>query len=64
MLRRIARFLKQHPAIVEFVLLAVAMVAILLWAARDVNLLPTQLATMVVATVVLAGLCVWILHWE
>ncbi len=64
MFRRIARFLKQHPALVEFVLLAAAMVAILLWAARDVNLLPTQLATMVVATVVLAGLCVWILHWE
>ncbi len=64
MFGRIAQFFKQHPVLIEFVLLAAAMVAILLWAARDVNLLPTQLATMVAATIVLAGLCVWILHWE
>ena len=40
------------------------MVAILLYAARDVDLLPSQLFAMVVATVLLAGACVWILTWE
>lgn len=64
MLGRLVEFVKRHPALFEFLFLAAAMVAILLWAARDVNLLPSQLATMVVATVLLAGLCVWILHWE
>jgi hypothetical protein len=64
MLGRLVEFVKRHPALFEFIFLAAAMVAILLWSARDVNLLPTQLATLVAATIVLAGLCVWILHWE
>jgi hypothetical protein len=40
------------------------MVLILLWASKDVGLLPTQLAALVVATILLAGLCVWIIGWE
>ena len=40
------------------------MVIILLWSAKDVGLLPTQLAALVVATILLAGLCVWIIGWE
>jgi hypothetical protein len=44
--------------------LAVGMVAILIWAAKDVGLLPGQWAALIVATVLLAGLCVWIINWE
>ena len=40
------------------------MVIILLWSAKDVGLLPTQLIALVVATILLAGLCVWIIGWE
>ena len=40
------------------------MVAMLLYAARGVALLPTQLFALVVATILLAGACVWILTWE
>ena len=39
------------------------MVIMLLIASRDVGLQPTQLATLIVATIVLAGLCVWIINW-
>ena len=45
-------------------ILAVGMVAMLLYAARDVQLLPTQVLALVVATIILAGGCVWILTWD
>jgi hypothetical protein len=54
----------QHPRLAAWFALAVGMVIILLWSAKDVGLLPTQLAALVVATILLAGLCVWIIGWE
>ncbi|MBM4464470.1 MAG: hypothetical protein FJ014_02690 [Chloroflexi bacterium] len=58
------RFFSQHPRLVAWFVLAVFMVPTLLWAARDVELLPRQLAALVVSTIVLAGLCAWIIGWE
>jgi hypothetical protein len=58
------KFAAQHPRLTAWVALAIGMVAILLWSAKDVGLLPTQLAALVVATILLAGLCVWIIGWE
>lgn len=58
------RILQQHPMLVAWAVLAIGMVAMLLYAARNVGLLPTQMAALVVATVLLAGACVWILTWE
>ncbi len=60
----IRSFAGQHPRIVAWIALAIGMVLILLWAAKDVGLLPTQLLALVVATILLAGLCVWIIGWE
>jgi hypothetical protein len=40
------------------------MVVILVWSARDVGLEPGQWAALIVATIGLAGLCVWIIGWE
>jgi amino acid permease len=60
----IRTFASRHPRIVAWIALAIGMVIILLWAAKDVGLLPTQLLALAVATVVLAGLCVWIIGWE
>jgi hypothetical protein len=57
-------FAQKHPLLLAWAALAVAMVAMLLYAARDVGLLPTQLLTLVIATVGLAGACVWIISWE
>lgn len=56
--------LRAHPRLSSFVGLAVAMVAILLLASRDVALEPGQRLTLVASTIVLAGLSVWIIHWE
>ncbi len=57
-------FAGQHPRIAAWFGLAVGMVVILLWSAKDVGLLPTQLLALIVATILLAGLCVWIIGWE
>ena len=53
-----------NPRLAAWLALAIGMVVILLWSAKDVGLLPTQLAALVVATILLAGLCVWIIGWE
>lgn len=57
-------FAGRHPRIVAWIGLAIGMVIILLWASKDVGLLPTQQLALVVATIALAGLCVWIIGWE
>ncbi len=57
-------FAGQHPRLTAWIALAIGMVIILLWAAKDVGLLPTQLLALVVAVIILAGLCVWIIGWE
>ena len=60
----VRRFFSQHPRLLAWLILAVFMVPMLLWAAKDVGLLPSQLAALVVSTIVLAGLCAWIIGWE
>lgn len=57
-------FVKRHPRLTSWFVLAIGMVAILIWSARDVGLLPGQWAALIVATIGLAGLCVWIIGWE
>ena len=54
----------RHPRITAWTGLAIGMVIILVWSAKDVGLLPTQMLALVVATILLAGLCIWIIGWE
>ncbi|MGD1995482.1 MAG: hypothetical protein PVH62_01795 [Anaerolineae bacterium] len=61
---RLVEFVKRHPQLTAWFVLAVGMVAILVWSARDVGLEPGQWAALIVATIGLAGLCVWIIGWE
>jgi hypothetical protein len=58
------QFVSQHPRLTAWFVLAIGMVIILVFSARDVGLLPGQWAALVVATIGLAGLCVWIIGWE
>lgn len=57
-------FVSQHPQLTAWAVLAVGMVIILIWAAKDVGLLPGQWAALIVTTILLAGLCVWIIGWN
>lgn len=61
---KVLEFVKAHPQLTAWFALAVGMVAILVWSARDVGLVATQWAALIVATIGLAGLCVWIIGWE
>ncbi len=60
----IREFVSKHPRLVSWLVLALGMVIMLLWAAKDVGLLPGQMVALVAATILLAGLCVWIIGWE
>jgi hypothetical protein len=57
-------FVSRHPGLTAWAVLASGMVIILIWSAKDVGLLPGQWAALIVATVLLAGLCVWIIAWN
>lgn len=63
-MEKIKQFVKQHPQWSSWIVLAIGMVAILVWSARDVGLLPGQWVALIVATVAVAGLAVWIIGWE
>lgn len=57
-------FASRHPQLMAWAVLALGMVIILVWAAKDVGLLPGQWAALIIATILLAGLCVWIIGWD
>ncbi|MCK4832288.1 MAG: hypothetical protein KAS81_05945 [Anaerolineales bacterium] len=61
---RLIDWVKRHSQLSAWSALAVGMVAILVWEARDVGLLAGQWVALIVATVLVAGACVWIIGWE
>ena len=61
---KIKNFVNEHPQWISWIVLAIGMVAILVWSARDVGLLPGQWAALIIATILVAGLAVWIIGWE
>jgi protein-S-isoprenylcysteine O-methyltransferase Ste14 len=54
----------RHPRLAAWIVLALGMVILLVIEAREVGLLPTQWIALIVATVLVAGACVWIISWE
>jgi K+ transporter len=56
--------LLRHPRLAAWAVLSLGMVAILIFEARDVGLQAGQWAAMIVATVLVAGACIWIVSWE
>ena len=63
-LRTFRNFFGQHPQLGAFAGLALAMVVVVMLASRDVGLEGGQQFTLAASTVLLAGLCVWIINWE
>ena len=60
----IKEWVARHPRLTAWAVLSVGMVAILIWSARNVGLEALQWAALIVATILLAGLCVWIIGWD
>jgi hypothetical protein len=53
-----------HPRLAAWIVLSVGMIVLLAIEARDVGLLPGQWIALMVACVLVAGACVWIISWE
>jgi len=58
------QWINLHPKLAAWIALAIGMVILVVWSAKDVGLLPGQMLALVAATIGLAGLCVWIIGWE
>lgn len=59
-----AKWVSRHPRVAAWIVLSLGMVGIIVYEARDVGLLSTQWIALTVATVLVAGLCVYIVSWE
>jgi hypothetical protein len=53
----------KHPRLIAWALLAVGMIAILIFEAQEVGLQGSQWFWLVVITALVAGLCIWIITW-
>ncbi len=53
----------RHPNLTAWLALAVGMVAILVYEARDVGLEASQWFWLVAITILVAGACIWIIGW-
>ena len=63
-MNQIVNWVKLHPRLTAWIVLAVGMNAMVVYEARSVGLLIGQWAALVFATTLVAGLCVWIIGWE
>lgn len=63
-MNQIISWAKAHPKLSAWLVLAIGMVAIISYEARDVGLLAGQWAALIIATTLVAGLCVWIIGWD
>jgi hypothetical protein len=60
----VKKFVGNHPQITSWIVLAIGMVIILVWSARDVGFTSSQWIALIITTILLAGACVWIIGWE
>lgn len=57
------QWIKKHPNLTAWFVLALGMVILLLIEARDVGLETAQWFWLIVITVLVAGLAIWIISW-
>ncbi len=54
----------RYPRLSAWFVLALGMVILLVIEARDVGLLPGQWVSLIIATILVAGACIWIISFE
>jgi len=52
------------PRLSAWIVLSVGCIALLIYEARDVGLTTANWIALIVATIGVAGLCIWIVSWE
>ena len=60
---KIKNAIMKHPNLSAWFALALGMVLILVYEARDVGLQTSQWFWLIVVTVLVAGACIWIISW-
>ncbi len=60
----VVNILEVYPRISAWVVLSVGIVGLLVYEARDVGLTAANWVALIVASVIVAGLCIWIVSWE
>jgi hypothetical protein len=60
---KIKSLISAHPNLFAWLVLALGMVAILVFEARDVGLETMQWFWLILITVLVAGACIWIISW-
>ncbi len=60
----LVRFADARPRLAAWIVLSVGIVVLLMIEARDVGLLIGQWVALIVASILVAGLCIWIVTWE
>lgn len=63
-MNRLKRFWEEHQTLSNWSVLAIGFVIMLVISARDVGFLPGQWVALIVVTILVAGLCAWIISWE
>jgi hypothetical protein len=63
-MKQVVNWVKAHPRLTAWLVLGLGMNAIVVFEARSVGLLAGQWVALIVATTLVAGLCVWIIGWE
>ena len=63
-MNKVLDWAKAHPKLSMWIVLGLGMAIIIAYEARSVGLLLGQWIALIVATVLVAGLCVWIIGWE
>jgi hypothetical protein len=62
-MEKIKNMITSHPYLTAWVVLALGMVLILLYEARNVGLEGSQWFWLITITVLVAGACIWIISW-
>ncbi|HRE47611.1 MAG TPA: hypothetical protein PLD47_07800 [Aggregatilineales bacterium] len=57
-------FAENRPRLAAWMVLSIGIVGLLLITARDVGLLVGQWIALIIASVLVAGACIWIVSWE
>ncbi len=62
-MKTIKNWVKKHPNLTAWIVLAAGMVALLVFEARDVGLETSQWFWLIIVTVLVAGAAIWIISW-
>jgi hypothetical protein len=58
------RWALRHPRVSAWIVLSLGMILLLVNEARGIGLLPGQWIALIVACILVAGACIWIISWE